>query len=292
MPDYPVFDPGVVDAIVGATPSWLAHLVVALTYLGSIYVVVPALVVGYWLAPARRAAWPPVALGYYGLVAVAKAIASTSRPDAGPPVGVDAAPAALEPVYAGAVVLDSGAFPSGHTLAATLLAGLFVLDGRVGRRRQRLFVATPFVALVAATRLVLGVHYPVDLLGGLALGIGVLAVVRLLRDSASGPAVLFALAAGLGLAAAWTLPPSALAWSAEAVVLGGSAGGLVAWWWLQRATATPSGAGPAPRLVLAPGLVTLGLAAAHLVVPHPLLTVALAAVATGGAVLAPWVRRG
>lgn len=64
------------------------------------------------------------------------------------------------------LVFESGyAFPSEHTAVffAVAFAALF-LDKKVGRI---LFVLAIFVAL---SRIVLGVHYPVDILGGFAVG--------------------------------------------------------------------------------------------------------------------------
>ena len=60
---------------------------------------------------------------------------------------------------------NSFSFPSGHAakafLAATILSGFFV-------RRKKLFFT--LAALVAFSRIYLGVHYPSDVLAGFALG--------------------------------------------------------------------------------------------------------------------------
>lgn len=68
-------------------------------------------------------------------------------------------------IAAGTQPLDQFSFPSGHTLHAvafTLLACTYypVLA----------WVAVPFTLLVAASRVVLGLHYPSDVLAGAALG--------------------------------------------------------------------------------------------------------------------------
>ncbi|MFA5890279.1 MAG: phosphatase PAP2 family protein [Actinomycetota bacterium] len=72
-------------------------------------------------------------------------------------------------------------FPSGHALRATVLFGVFaVLAGRLWpgwRARVRLWaVAALLVLLVGASRMILGVHYLTDVLGGIALGAAWLAI--------------------------------------------------------------------------------------------------------------------
>jgi undecaprenyl-diphosphatase len=64
--------------------------------------------------------------------------------------------------------LDVFSFPSGHTLHAvafTVLSGWF--------HSELLWVTLPFTGLVAASRVILGLHYPSDVLAGAALGTGV-----------------------------------------------------------------------------------------------------------------------
>jgi undecaprenyl-diphosphatase len=75
-------------------------------------------------------------------------------------------------------------FPSGH--AATSFAGAVIL-GYLFRRALPGLLA--LAALVAVSRVYVGVHYPLDVLGGAALGsvvaLGVIAVLRL-RPRTSG----------------------------------------------------------------------------------------------------------
>ena len=75
--------------------------------------------------------------------------------------------------------LHSNAFPSGHTSSAAAFAGLVVLLAvmlvrRPGIRRLLSTLAVLVWALVAADRILLGRHYPSDVVGGTLLGIGVL----------------------------------------------------------------------------------------------------------------------
>jgi undecaprenyl-diphosphatase len=63
--------------------------------------------------------------------------------------------------------LDRYSFPSGHTLHAVLFTIL-----AVSHLPALAFVLVPFAALVAMSRVVLGLHYPSDVLVGAALGAG------------------------------------------------------------------------------------------------------------------------
>jgi undecaprenyl-diphosphatase len=95
-------------------------------------------------------------LGTLGLEAVCKTLVHRARPD-----------------LARGVQFDS--YPSGHTLAATILAGtllVIMLPGCRGRlQRSGLWLAALlWPALVAASRVYLGCHYPTDAAGGVLLG--------------------------------------------------------------------------------------------------------------------------
>ena len=63
--------------------------------------------------------------------------------------------------------LDHFSFPSGHTLHAVTLC---ILLGYV--MPVLLWVMLPFTLLVAASRVILGLHYPSDVLAGALIGSG------------------------------------------------------------------------------------------------------------------------
>ena len=81
---------------------------------------------------------------------------STSRPR----------PYAAQPeIMLHAAPLDQFSFPSGHTLHATALSLIVV-----SYYPSLVWLLAPFAALVALSRVVLGLHYPSDVLAGALLG--------------------------------------------------------------------------------------------------------------------------
>jgi len=68
-------------------------------------------------------------------------------------------------IFCGTAPLDRYSFPSGHTLHAVAFT---VLYGAYEPRM--LLLMAPFAVLVAASRIVLGLHYPSDVLVGAAIG--------------------------------------------------------------------------------------------------------------------------
>lgn len=64
--------------------------------------------------------------------------------------------------------LDRFSFPSGHTLHAVVFSTIVTAHAPVLG-----WVVWPFTAVVAASRLVLGLHYPSDVIAGAIIGVGV-----------------------------------------------------------------------------------------------------------------------
>ena len=147
-----------------ATPASTAVLRV-LTHLGSTVVALP-LVVAVGVAEARRlpsrslpAFLALVEAGQLLLANLIKVLVDRARPDINPLAGFSAP-----------------SFPSGH--AATAAATFAALALLLGRRRSRqtraglAAAAAGLTALVACTRVLLGVHWTTDVLAGAALGWG------------------------------------------------------------------------------------------------------------------------
>lgn len=71
------------------------------------------------------------------------------------------------PIRADIQPADQFSFPSGHTgAAATFAALIFMLDAMAG------VTLVPYVLAVGMSRVILGVHYPTDILAGAGIGIG------------------------------------------------------------------------------------------------------------------------
>lgn len=76
--------------------------------------------------------------------------------------------------------LHDFSFPSGHTLAAVTLYGMIAYLGWQNRRYLWALVCAIPLLLISLSRVYLGVHYPSDILGAMALGIAWIALVLLL----------------------------------------------------------------------------------------------------------------
>ena len=69
-------------------------------------------------------------------------------------------------IQCGTAPLDRYSFPSGHTLHATSFTVVFAaIDPAF------LWICLPFALLVAASRVILGLHYPTDVLAGAVIGV-------------------------------------------------------------------------------------------------------------------------
>ncbi|MEL7535994.1 MAG: phosphatase PAP2 family protein [Pseudomonadota bacterium] len=69
-------------------------------------------------------------------------------------------------IVAGTPALDRYSFPSGHTQHAFCITAMLATYAP-----ELLIVTVPFTLLVAASRVILGLHYPTDVIAGAALGL-------------------------------------------------------------------------------------------------------------------------
>ena len=172
-----------------------------LTQLGDMWFLLLAIGALYWRAHGGRApgltATPlrdcllllALAVGAYAAAAALKSVFALPRPPgAGTAILPVWLPPAASPVYEAMVTADGYGFPSGHATAATAVYGGAAVLLRAGTRRLRYAAAGAVVALVALSRIVIGVHYLVDVAAGVLLGLAVLvALLALVRWLDAGP---------------------------------------------------------------------------------------------------------
>ncbi|MFB6131140.1 MAG: phosphatase PAP2 family protein [Salinigranum sp.] len=193
----------------GLAPSGLAPLYAAVTALGGTTFLMVALASLYWAWDGRRR---EVALVVsFAFVALSATVAlKTALALPRPPLSVRSIP-----------VSDPYGFPSGHAVAATVVYGGLVRSVDRLRDRRWALLAAALVALVALSRVVLGVHYLGDVLAGIGLGVVLLVILRRLADG--DPARGFAVAALVSVAAVLVAGTT----SHATLALGGSLGGVL-----------------------------------------------------------------
>lgn len=210
---------GVTEAIAGSVPESLVPVLVVLTFLGSTWFMTTVGPAVYLLGPERGlldrrdgARLLAVGIGALALVVLVKGLFGMPRP----------------PESVMLIAEDGNGFPSGHaTGSAAFYGGLAALLD-VGTRRRRWLAAGGLIAVVAFTRVALGVHYLVDVIAGVALGLAfVSALLGLTRRRIGYGFVLAFLTAGAAVALVGvSLDPVA--------AFGGTTGALLGWWAVQR----------------------------------------------------------
>ena len=255
---------GVVDAL----PDALVVGFAAVTQLADVWFLFALLAVVYWFGDARLAEDPrragavAIALVTCALAAVTlgKAAFAAPRPPSTPVVPVWL-PGLLGDRVATETASDGFGFPSGHATSATVAyGGLALLLDRISDIRRRIAGAVAVVVAVAASRVVLRVHYLVDVVAGAALGVVVLAVGlwlagdERLRSGGHGrrlnPMPVFLLAALLGAVA---VAVAASAGHGSELIAGGIAvgtgvGGAVGWRGIRGAESAVPGRVAVPML--------------------------------------------
>ena len=155
-------DRSILDWVTGNRPDWLVDVATLLHHVGDDTVLVPAtlvlIAVGYLTGrPSARTVAPFLTMvATVIVVGLAKIVFGRDRP----------------PVALRLVETSSASMPSGHAAYAAALAGTawVLLSGHPHRRLLRCF-AVGLAAAAAAARVVLGVHWPSDIVVGSALGV-------------------------------------------------------------------------------------------------------------------------
>ncbi|WP_135821492.1 phosphatase PAP2 family protein [Halostella litorea] len=275
-----------VDALRDLIPESVAAAFALLTQLGDVWLYVLVLTLLYWYGNRERAARViGVAFGAIALTYALKYAFALPRPPVAPPALPAVVPAVFEPVYAETVSADGYGFPSGHAVGSAAVWGALALWSDVGTRRQRFAAAGGLVVLISLSRLVLGVHYLVDVVAGVAVGAAYLAAVAVAAARADDGATV-----AFGAATAVALAGVVASGGAEEplAAFGASAGGLVAW----RVADVPATPWPRSTVGLGYALASAGALAAlvggwYLLSPPHLVVAAVAALAVGTIVAAP-----
>lgn len=175
-----------------------------LTQLGDVWFLLLALAASYWRARGGRAptltATPlrdclfllALAVGSYAAVATLKPLFALPRPPGTAVAALSAwLPPAAAPVSESLVTADGYGFPSGHATTATAVYGGAAVVLTAGSRRLRYAVAGVVVGGVSLSRVVIGVHYLVDVAVGVVLGLvllsAFLALVKRFGSGTEGP---------------------------------------------------------------------------------------------------------
>jgi membrane-associated phospholipid phosphatase len=217
---------------VAGLPEIVRFFAALLTALGDIWFVFFLLGSVYWFGPTlpgpaslsrRRGAFAiALALGGLAVTTTLKELFRLPRPPgAAELVGVGFVPETLVPIYAEIGAADGFGFPSGHAIAAIVVyGGLGLLVGT----RRGYAVGAVLCVLLPLSRVVLGVHYLVDVVAGVAVGAAFLGVAYRLCGRGSNPGrVLF-----LALLAA--LVGAAIDYNTDTMLaLGGALGARIGW---------------------------------------------------------------
>jgi undecaprenyl-diphosphatase len=150
--------------------SWLDDVFVAFSHIGSrgaIWLIIAAIAALYWKRPA-----------IFLYVTLADLVADMVAYALREAIGRERPPLRFPEPHPLVTVPHSGSFPSGHS--ATSFACAATLAWLTPLPKVPLFL---LAALIAFSRVYNGVHYPLDVIGGALLGLGVATALRLLVEA-------------------------------------------------------------------------------------------------------------
>ncbi|MFC3959754.1 phosphatase PAP2 family protein [Halovivax cerinus] len=210
-------------------PDWLAVVFGVLTQLGDIWLLSILLATLFVLGiPSRTdvafvgGAWLAGLSAYRGL----KELLAWPRPTA-TPLDPGSLPGVVETVYELTAFSAGYGFPSGHATSTTVVYVGLASVLTVSSARRRYAVAGAIVGVVCLARIVLGLHYVVDVVAGVALALSLLLGIRMLagRRSLDRATAAFAVAVPIGVCYLLTsaAEPKAV------LVLAASVAGLLGW---------------------------------------------------------------
>lgn len=283
---------GVGETILTTLPDVVVFLFGLVTQLGDQWFFFVAFTSLYWLRRPRlsdrprrvAASFVGLALGSLALVTALKVGFALPRPPTAAMATAPAWPAPLADLFVAFTTDDGYGFPSGHALGTTVVYGASAVILDVWDRRRRVIAAAAIVGTVSLSRVVIGVHYGVDVVVGVLLGLvvlkGVFAVAG--ADDIPGhldPTRLFGIATVLSALALLVVFATGAPTHAEnaAAALGGSLGGYLGWSRLDDHESLPT-LSPPVALVSFLGAGGLWVVVDALALPIPVTVVATGAV--------------
>ncbi len=192
-------------------------------------------------------------------------------------------PSVLDVLFGNIMSPEGYGFPSGHALGSTVVWGGLALVLERGSFRKRAGIAGGVILFVSISRLVLGVHYLVDVVVGIVIGVFVLGILYWLAEKGTDPGKVLLVAVGLGIVGLFV----AITFESVAAI-----GGAVGAWLVWRGIANSTPAHPTTRREVVAGFIVLVVMALLFVIirvlePPLVLTFVGTAVSAGGAIGAP-----
>lgn len=210
-----------------AIPEWLAVFIALLTQLGDVWFVSVVLAVCYWTYRRESSAIVVArTIGGLGLLYALKYWLELPRPER-PLLAAGRLPWIVQPLYEATAFADGYGFPSGHALVTTIVYVSLAGTLSIGSRRQRYAAAAAIVTVVGFSRVALGVHFLVDIVAGVLIGLAYIAFTRLLFERYPRERATVAFALAVCFAGAAVLESGVHADSL--VLLGAALGGLGGW---------------------------------------------------------------
>lgn len=213
-------------------PEWVAIIIALLTQLGDFWFLALVWAVLYWTQADHQdgiAVIGATTLTGLGLYRGLKYLFELPRPDE-PPLDPELLPSVVQILWELTGTAGGYGFPSGHATSSTIVyVGLAAVLTTVSTRRKRFAVAGVLVGIVGTSRIVLGVHFLVDIVVGVTQGALLLAVALKLLGPlrARQGTVMYALAIAMGGFYTYTSDADL-----EAVIVLGAALGAFAGWQL------------------------------------------------------------
>lgn len=190
-------------ALIETLPDWLAFVFALVTQLGDVWFLAVLLLWLFWYAIPSREEIVVIGGAWFaglGLYRGLKVLIAAPRPPS-PPLEPTGFPVAIATVYELTAFASGYGFPSGHAVNATVVYVGLASVLTVSTARRRYAAAGGIVTAVCVARVVLGLHYVVDVVAGVGVGLAVLGLLRALvaRRPADPVAIAFAFAIPLSL---------------------------------------------------------------------------------------------